>query len=75
MPLFLHGASSKQSHGSSMDLEGRANVGRPFVVEHLKRDVHLCNERWNNEITNASSCLLRSVFREERLRVSCEQKA
>jgi hypothetical protein len=32
---FLCGVRSKRSHGSSTGREARANVGRPFVTEHL----------------------------------------
>ena len=37
--LFLHGEYSRQSHGLSMGPEGRANVERPFAIEHLKHVV------------------------------------
>jgi hypothetical protein len=39
MLLFLHGVYSKQCRGLSMGPEGRANVERPFAIEHLIRVV------------------------------------
>ena len=66
---FLHGARSKQIHGSSMGPEGTANVGRPFSAEYLEHTIYFDNERWSKKTTNVSSCLLRSVFLEERLRI------
>jgi hypothetical protein len=64
---FLYGVRSKRSHGSSTGQEARANSGRPFATEHLKRTVNW-NERWGNVITNVSFCSFRLTFGEEQLR-------
>lgn len=64
---FLYGVRSKRNHGSSTGREARANFGRPFATEHLKRTVNW-NERWSDEIRNVSFCSFRLAFGEEQLR-------
>ena len=59
MPPFLHDVRSKRSRGPSTGPEGRANVGRPFVIEHLKRAVSFGNKWWSQGTTDVSSCSFR----------------
>ena len=56
MLKFLDGVHSEKCCGSLMGWAGRANVGRPFAIEHLKCAVRFSMKTWGKEATNVSYC-------------------
>ena len=56
MLRFLDGVHSKERCGSLMGWAGRANVGCPFAIEHLKCAVVFGKKFWSKEATNVSYC-------------------